>query len=73
MTLQLRNVVQCPACGFKTTERMPASFKQMAYTCPACGVETQARSEDCCVFCRIGRLSCPVQQALQNQENHDGK
>jgi DNA-directed RNA polymerase subunit RPC12/RpoP len=62
MTIQLRNVVQCPHCGFKTTEQMPSVTKQMAYTCPACGVTTTVTEEQCCVFCHIGRIPCPAKQ-----------
>lgn len=62
MSVQLRNVMQCPACGFKTTEQMPFSRKVMAYACPACHVVTTVTEDDCCVFCKLGRLKCPAQQ-----------
>lgn len=74
MTLHLRNVMQCPACGFKTTVKMSTHTQQMLYCCGACGVETQATSEQCCIFCLLGRYPCPQQQSVSiNKENSLGK
>lgn len=63
MTIQLRNVVQCPACGFKTTEQMPQQQKVMHYQCPACQAVTHALAAECCIYCKLGRLQCPERQA----------
>jgi hypothetical protein len=66
MTAQLRNVVQCPACGFKTTEQMPLQRKVMSYQCPACQVVTSATEQECCIYCKLGRLPCPAKQAPES-------
>lgn len=68
MAIQLRNVIQCPACGFKVTEQMPSSRKVMAYTCVACNVTTTASESECCIFCKIGRLKCPTRQIENSEE-----
>lgn len=62
MTLKLRSIIQCPHCGFKTTERMPVNACIFFYECPACGGIVRPKPGDCCVFCSYGTVGCPPAQ-----------
>ena len=53
--LRLRSVLQCPHCGFKWTERMPAGACVIRQRCEACGRDLCA-SGGLCVFCRHGSV-----------------
>lgn len=67
-----RAVIQCPACGFKVTERMPARSKVMTFECPACQKISHATASACCVFCLYARQQCPTaqQKTQQASQNH---
>lgn len=63
-----RTVLQCPACGFKVTERMPLLEKVSVFVCPACEHITRISDDACCIFCSYGRIACPqAQRAAQNK------
>jgi len=62
MAIHFRTVMQCPACGFKTTEKMPSEKKIVCYQCEACGINSCVSQEQCCVFCAWARDRCPEQQ-----------
>ena len=64
LAVQLRTVVQCPLCGFKTVEQMSVVEKRPAFICPACEKTSVVTAQQCCIFCAWGRTSCPQQQAL---------
>ncbi|WP_425488622.1 GDCCVxC domain-containing (seleno)protein [Litorivivens lipolytica] len=51
-----RSIIQCPLCGFKVTERLPAGKAPSTADCVACGKAMQARG--CCVFCDFGSVRC---------------
>lgn len=62
MPVILRSIIQCPCCGFKTTETMPTDACIYYYLCEACGELLKPRSGDCCVFCSYGSVKCPPLQ-----------
>lgn len=61
----LRTVISCPACGFRTTERMALIGNPRSYTCPACGKTSTITDEQCCIFCAWARHPCPARQQDQ--------
>ena len=61
-SVQYRTVVQCPQCGFKVTEKMPAARKGTVFHCPGCNEYSHVPSEKCCVFCLFAKLPCPEKQ-----------
>ena len=67
MAVQLRSIMQCPHCGFKVTERMPANVRVLHWQCPACAAAAEPAVGVCCVFCAYGSLPCP--QAQQQQQH----
>ena len=65
MTIKLRSILQCPACGFKVTEQMPVDYCLVVYTCGACQKVMKPLPGDCCVFCSYGSIKCPPVQQQQ--------
>ncbi len=59
--IKLRSILQCPHCGFKVTERMPAASCTIRYDCPACG-HTLVASTSGCIFCLYGSEPGPAAQ-----------
>lgn len=51
----MRAILQCPHCGFKVTEKIPAQPLK-SYECLACKKTVQAKG--CCVFCDFGTKKC---------------
>jgi hypothetical protein len=60
--MRLESTVQCPICGHRTTERMPADACQFFYDCKGCGQRLKPKPGDCCVFCSYGSVPCPPVQ-----------
>lgn len=60
-TITLRSILQCPHCGFKVTERMPAHACVIRLGCPACQRDMLGNHEGC-VFCRFGSTPGPAAQ-----------
>ncbi|RJQ42448.1 MAG: hypothetical protein C4534_10210 [Gaiellales bacterium] len=63
MALALTSILQCPICGFKRGEHMPADACVRLYFCTRCGAQLRPRPGDCCVFCSYGSSKCPPVQA----------
>ncbi len=64
MSARLRSIMQCPHCGFKVTERMPAKMKVLRWQCPACTAMIESPPTACCVFCAYGSVPCPDAQQV---------
>ncbi|MAY35047.1 MAG: hypothetical protein CMN84_03000 [Spongiibacteraceae bacterium] len=56
-----RSILQCPKCGFKVTERLPAGRGPAQCRCVACGETLKA--QHCCVFCEFGSEPCRVNRS----------
>jgi hypothetical protein len=62
--MQFVSTITCPACTYKSAERMPTDACQIAYDCKSCGARLNPKAGDCCVFCSYGDMPCPpIQQA----------
>ena len=58
-TVELRSVIECPACGHEETESMPTNACQFFYECKGCGEVLRPLPGDCCVYCSYGSVKCP--------------
>jgi len=56
------STLQCPECGFLSTETMPTDQCLWYWECPGCGVLLRPKAGDCCVFCSYGTVPCPPVQ-----------
>ena len=63
MAIQLQSVITCPKCGFSTEETMPTDSCQFFYKCSQCRTVSRPHVGDCCVYCSLGSMQCPPEQA----------
>ena len=62
-TIVIKSVINCPVCGYKKEEEMPADACQYFYQCKNCQTVLKPVAGDCCVFCSYGTVKCsPVLQ-----------
>mgnify|MGYP000415610946 CR=1 FL=1 len=59
MTRTNESTIECPKCGFPTTEEMPADRCIFYWECPNCTALFKPLPGDCCVFCSYGTFTCP--------------
>ena len=66
--MKLESTVQCPKCGFGSTERMPTDYCLVRYECKNCGYIMTPRKGTCCIFCSFGDVKCPSMQLSESRE-----
>lgn len=59
MTETNESTIECPKCGFPTTEEMPSDRCVFFWECPNCQALFRPLPGDCCVFCSYGTFVCP--------------
>lgn len=55
-------LLECPECGVKQEENIPASACVPSYVCKACQKTITAEGDACCVFCLYADRSCPLKK-----------
>jgi hypothetical protein len=63
MTETNQSAIECPKCGFPTTEEMPSDRCVFYWECPNCKALFKPLPGDCCVYCSYGTFSCPPMAA----------
>ncbi|MGB7070384.1 MAG: GDCCVxC domain-containing (seleno)protein [Pyrinomonadaceae bacterium] len=63
MTETNESTIECPKCGFQTTEEMPSDRCIFYWECPNCKALFKPLPGDCCVFCSYGTFTCPPMSA----------
>ena len=66
--MKSESTVQCPKCGFRSTERMPTDYSLVRYECKNCGYIMTPRKGTCCIFCSFGDVKCPSMQLSESRE-----
>jgi len=66
-SVRLESTVQCPECGFRSTERMPTDYCLVRYECKNCGYIMTPKKGTCCIFCSYGDVKCPPMQLSSSE------
>jgi rubredoxin len=65
--VRLESTVQCPKCGFRSTEQMPTDYCLVRYECRDCGYIMTPKKGTCCIFCSYGDVKCPPMQLSSSE------
>ena len=56
------STLQCPHCGKRSHDQMPAHASVYFYDCLRCNKVLKPKDGMCCVYCSYGDVPCPPRQ-----------